>query len=260
MKLVRKTSRYAVFDEVFETAEFDALREYVQLDPYASVHQHGWEKVWRPSDGNPLQGVAVRAEIAGDAAANPPANGGPVERRFPTHLAIDVLIRRLQFLAEDLPDLVGRAGHDFVALSARPFLYPAGSGLSWHTDIGFYSGAFTYYAHPRWSASWGGELMFADESACDRSLGEKIRMALVVEGGHPVGTAKTIVPPSLDQESVDAVLCERGAGEYVMALPNRLVILKQGTPHRVARVDTAAGDNVRCSIAGFFVAQRRTTS
>ena len=69
-----------------------------------------------------------------------------------------------------------------------------------------------------------------------------------------------IVPPSLDPGTVDALVCERSVGEYVMACPNRLVVVKSGTPHRVAPVDAAAGENVRCSIAGFFVAKRSTTA
>ncbi len=35
--------------------------------------------------------------------------------------------------------------------------------------------------------------------------------------------------------------------------PNRLVLLGEDRPHRVARVDQNAGAHVRVSIAGFFL-------
>ena len=49
------------------------------------------------------------------------------------------------------------------------------------------------------------------------------------------------------------MLTASGVGEYIIAKPYRLVITKRGTPHRVARVDAAAGEHVRWSIAGFFL-------
>ena len=39
----------------------------------------------------------------------------------------------------------------------------------------------------------------------------------------------------------------------VLPRPNRLVVIAGGNYHAIKRVDPAAGDHVRCSIAGFFM-------
>ena len=44
-----------------------------------------------------------------------------------------------------------------------------------------------------------------------------------------------------------------GTGEYVVPKPNRLVVVKAGTSHRINTVHAASGENVRISVAGFFV-------
>lgn len=41
-------------------------------------------------------------------------------------------------------------------------------------------------------------------------------------------------------------------GEFVLPLPNRLVVLKGGVPHKIARVSSSAGSNHRASVSGFF--------
>ena len=43
-----------------------------------------------------------------------------------------------------------------------------------------------------------------------------------------------------------------GIGRYFMPLPNRLMLVSGGVIHKVERVDSAAGDNSRVSLTGFF--------
>jgi Rps23 Pro-64 3,4-dihydroxylase Tpa1-like proline 4-hydroxylase len=46
-------------------------------------------------------------------------------------------------------------------------------------------------------------------------------------------------------------------GTYIAPQPNRLVVIAGGNPHMIHKVSAAAGDHVRCTIAGFFMVPRR---
>lgn len=43
------------------------------------------------------------------------------------------------------------------------------------------------------------------------------------------------------------------AGHFVAPVPNRLVVIRGGTPHKVATVSQRAHENARISVVGFFV-------
>lgn len=255
MLCVREAGHYAVFDDVLAAEDALRLWEYIQVDDYAPPHRSRWEKAWRLSDGEPMLGVLVRHVLDGSDGGPATSNDGRTARMFPTHGGIDALIRLLLEQNERLVPWIGRMNADWKALTARPYLYPAGTALSWHTDAISYTGAFVYYAHRQWSANWGGELLIAHESTSGANLGEKITMGAVVESDRIVGLRRNAVPPALDHEQENRVLMSSGLGEYVMAKPNRLVIMKSGTPHRIARIDPSAGDSVRCSIGGCFLSE-----
>ena len=136
------------------------------------------------------------------------------------------------------PELPGTLiDEDWDRISARPYVYPQGTGLSWHVDDHeLYAGAFIYYAHPHWNAHWGGELLVAErDSEADAEHGEMPIM------GHRFET-----------ESYSERLLEIGCGNFVSPKPNRLVMLS-GAPHMVARINSAAGASVRASVSGFFL-------
>lgn len=249
---MRRTARYAVFDDVFSPEDFSRIWEYVQLDEFMPAHHARWEKAWRLSDGQPLVGVLVRHELEGHGGDAKSTDGRPA-RTFPTRGGIDLLIGLLLEQHEELAEWIGRRGTDWTALTARPYLYPAGTALAWHTDAFSYSGAFVYYSHRQWGASWGGELLLSDDSTAGADLGDKYTLSAVMNDGKVVGLRRVPTPPALEHEQEERVLMGAGLGDYVMAKPNRLVIMKAGTPHRIARVDQAAGENVRCSIGGCFL-------
>lgn len=254
LKCVRRTARYAVFDDALPADDFARLWEYIQLEDYSAVHHARWEKVWRLADGEPLAGATVRHPLgAPDGAQATMGTDGRPMRGYPTRGGIDALIGVLLDRHEEFVEWIGRRDLDWRTITARPYLYPTGTSLSWHTDDILYSGAFVYYAHPRWGASWGGELMIASESACDTDLGHKYTTTVQIKDGRPVGLRRIPVPAALDHEKENEILLSEGTGDYIAAKPNRLVITKSGTPHRVARVDPAAGEHVRCSIGGFFL-------
>ncbi|MFJ4866676.1 2OG-Fe(II) oxygenase [Streptomyces sp. NPDC088748] len=108
-----------------------------------------------------------------------------------------------------------------MTLSGRG--YPAESRLGWHNDgADNRVGAYVYFAHRNWSASWGGGLTLIDEEAPQRVDG----IDLLDSATHPVS---------------------------IFPRPNRLVIFRSHTMHAVQRVDPTAGDRLRKTWTGFVV-------
>lgn len=101
--------------------------------------------------------------------------------------------------------------------------YPTGAQLSWHDDGADRTGAFIYYLSD-WSGEWGGELDVIDIST------DKIPRTGTV--------AQSVVAAPVNATSI-------------FPRANRLVIIGARTFHRVRRVDTLAGGNVRQAISGF---------
>ena len=173
---------------------------------------------WKLDDGVPLGGHEVIVE-----RRKPGAREGPIAG------VIDALLGQ--------PDLYeGLVRDTWTGVSARPYVYPRDTGLSWHVDDHeLYAGAFIYYAHPRWDAHWGGELLIAELPDDDDDNDE-----LPIMGYR------------FETEAYSERLLDMGCGNFVMPKPNRLVLLA-GAPHMIARVSPAAGHNVRASISGFFL-------
>ena len=198
------------------------IRQELAQGEYQSVHNRSWEKVWRPWDGVPMRGNAAVYDPTGCYRGE--------ARRYPTETAIDVLVDRI-LEAVGLDDrLVGVESRDWKTLILVPWLYPVGTALSRHVDGVRYSGAFTWFAHPRWGASWGGDL--------------------VVEPADPEVDISPEHEPWTAEEDLDAGI---GMAMSIAPRPNRLVLLGCDRPHRVTRVDANAGARVRSTIAGFFL-------
>ena len=208
MKLARRTSYFAVLDEVLSAQEFQHLGRFMAEEDYAFVHATGWFRTYRLEDGNPLEGPTYLSQAL---------NESQVDRAWPTGKAIDGLIVGLDALLDDFQDIVGTRERDWLLYTARPFLYPRGTGLSWHNDQDTElprSGAFAFYTHPEWRPSWGGELLVAPPG-----------------GG-------------------------RDLGNFIVPLPNRLVLVRAGIEHAIRPVHSAAGEAIRTSVAGFFLRLR----
>jgi len=120
--------------------------------------------------------------------------------------------------ADDFADLVGRRNVDYDNISARSFLYPQGTSLSWHEDGPKYSGAYAFYAHPEWRSQWGGELLVADESTRFQNSTRDDLISLTREGGA-LKAKRTRLPLFLDDSRQDAVLSKLGAGRYIAPKP-----------------------------------------
>ena len=261
MKLVIKTPSFAVYDDVLQAPAFDRIWQYVQREKYTWVHHQMWLKAWRLSDGSPLAGPVIYSDETTARIANqvegPDALPPELVRDFvfPTGRHVDGLVETIAAHGADWTELIGRRGDDWVGFTVRAFLYPQGAGLSWHLDLGRYSGAYIYYAHPTWNVKWGGELMVADDA--DIADGEPGR---AVFDPHDPTTSGIYQPDQtrrvgqhLDNAWENQKLMEIGTGRYVFPKPNRLVIVAPGCAHCINPLTAAAGDKVRATITGFFI-------
>ncbi len=219
---------FRVIDEFLPEPEWTELWTHFQ---FAELHPVTRTRgAWKLDDGVPLGGDEVVTPSRGASTAHEP--GGP--QQSPSATPIDHVIRRLL----DAPELhEGLIADSWDRISARAYVYPRDTGLSWHVDDHeLYAGAFIYYAHPVWNAHWGGELLIAELD--------------------PEADELPIMAYRFETEDYSAQLLEMGCGSFIMPKPNRLVLLA-GAPHMIARVSPAAGHNVRASVTGFFLEPQR---
>jgi hypothetical protein len=228
LRLTHHSIGLAVLDDVLPPRDFAALSKEVGNWDYHSVHDRHWDKSWRLWDGQPLRGTPVYYD-----PTNAHRWDGP---RYPTSTAVDHFVDALREVARAHPALAGAEGAAWNALFLSPWLYPVGSALSLHLDGGTYSGAFTFFAHTRWSLQWGGELLVLSKhpsgmpGALDRGGSAWISEDEGWQGGVELGIATCVFPQ-----------------------PNRLVVVGPDLPHMIRRVDANAGAHVRASLAGFFL-------
>ncbi len=222
---------FRVIDDFLSEADWTALWSEFQFMELRPVTRS--LGAWKLDDGVPLGGnevVTQRPEpgsTAGETSSDADPEPNPLER------VISAVLERPEHYTELVDD-------SWDHVSARAYVYPQGTGLSWHVDDSeLYAGAFIYYAHPYWNAHWGGELLLAET---DPDLDAQ-------EGPMP------IMGYRFETESYSERLMDMGCGNFIMPKPNRLVLLS-GAPHMIARINPAAGASVRASVSGFFLRTR----
>ena len=179
---------------------------------------------WKLDDGVPLGGQEQVLERVAKPTKKKAATPGAHDA--PTRALLEQVLAQTETFGELLDN-------DWTRVAGRPYVYPKETGLSWHVDDHeLYAGAFIYYAHPIWNAHWGGELLLAEVEDDAEEL--------------------PIMGYRFETEPYSEKLLNLGIGSFVMPKPNRLVVLG-GAPHMVARVNPAAGHNVRATVAGFFL-------
>jgi hypothetical protein len=250
MRITFECSQFVVFDDVMPERELEEIWRYLQFVTLPRVDSvYDQDSPWPISDGGPLTGEPVLAAAEPSELLRRADGEAPAGPAYPTGTALDYVFGKLLCLLPQIEAWVGKAGKDWNRISASPYVYPSGTALSWHADGSPLTGAFTFYAHPVWKAQWGGELLVAHRS---RKL--------------PYSGSVTPDPHSLeeklryrfDKRAMNEHLSRPGVGRFIMAIPNRLVVLTGGNPHKVARVDPSAGDRVRATISGFFLRSETT--
>ncbi|MFJ1618474.1 2OG-Fe(II) oxygenase [Streptomyces sp. NPDC088251] len=206
---------FAVFDDFLPEESLSKIRTYFKDERFSYVKSlRSRSYVFGHLDGDPLVGPSVFHHYAEVPKGS---------KKYPSGNAVDLLVEKIDKAAETLAPWTGRQGEEWDFFTCTPYVYPLGAGLSWHDDArGGKSASYVFYAHEEWAASWGAELL--------------------VEGRDRRPAADATVSKA------------RGFGNYITPLPNRLVVIRSGTPHTVKRVDVNAGEHVRTSLTGFFYA------
>jgi len=219
-RLVLKSAQVAVFDDFLSPADHSLVLDHCNRAQYNSVHVEHWRKVWRLRDGVPLRGPTVTC-LPDSTTSN-----GAAKPLWP-------FIQRVQELLPGIPDIVGEPD-EWLDFTVAPWIYPTGSALSLHLDGDpHFSGSYTYFLHRSWNIHWGGQLLVLSPETAFAS---------------PVPTGQTWI---YDDEETRMAL-EPGLALCIFPKPNRIVFLAPKANHLITRVDQAAGQNPRISIAGFF--------
>jgi hypothetical protein len=199
-----------VIDDLLPPDQFPIAWKHFQNEKYANPHVNGWQKVWRLTDNDCLG-----------------SQDYPLTKK-PFNNYMDGVSSYMLEANRHVSDIGGEEGKDWSEAIFRSYIYPRGSKLSWHNDGGDYHAALTYYVHPYWGSTWGGELMASSTPDLDSYNHE--------HKGNP----------HLDHRWEDAFIGELGFG-------HRLVIMSAGVFHAINRVDDDAGDNARCSVVSFLI-------
>jgi Rps23 Pro-64 3,4-dihydroxylase Tpa1-like proline 4-hydroxylase len=193
-----------------------------------------WITVNRLTDGKSLFGtVKVSEKVDGIALQN----------IFPFSNILDDFFLRIKKCTPSIGNVIGKKKIDWNYFTARSYIYPKNTGLSWHNDSSGYSAAYVYYIHPFWNSQWGGELLVGDNST----------YKIQYKRSNSKGMRNKILGFHLNNDLESEQLMLNGFGHYFQPKPNRIIFLKAGIHHTIKKVDEAAGSNLRCSIAGFFV-------
>lgn len=237
MKLVQQGPNYLVFDDFLADDAFRHMWSFFHDEPFRAVQSDRWITAFRPSDGQPMWSDVYTSEPALSSRTS-------VSITYPSGKGIDALFDVMLANKEMFSRIIGVEGTDWDYFFGRPYLYPSGTGLSWHSDgRGDIAGAYVYYAHPEWKAQWGAELLIDQSGFHEFEYPE-----------HEMYDGSTRRFGShLDGDALSSAVTDFGVGHYVLPNPNRFVLLRPGVLHRLNPVHPAAGDHVRASVTGFFL-------
>ncbi|PUE53041.1 hypothetical protein B9Z45_13155 [Limnohabitans sp. 2KL-17] len=220
MNVTLSLGHLAVIDDYLPPGEFEALSDLVASRRYPTRL-----KFLRSSEIRYAMNSAIHLTDKGRALVGAVAREAARRRvltALPAGDAADAVTRRFDDVRELLQSTVGPADDAWLGYTRGFFRSTAGASMGWHNDEKVYSGAYVFYASKHWDADWGGEL-------CVRPPLENIS-----------GLSPTQRLDALDH------------GQYIFPRPNRLVLIRGGTPHRVSPV-TIWAQAPRYTVTGFFV-------
>ncbi len=243
MKVNFKDERAVIIDNFLPDELFDQLATLLEFESYEFVNGIRWNRVFRLLDGRPLAGRDFL-----HCGSQPLTHCEGSRRRLlilPSGTVIDEVLSRLSELPHDHDDFFHPYRPEPNYVGARPWIYPTGTGLSWHDDRATRVPGFILYCHPEWSASWGGELLVADSDCTE--IPRRLHW-------NPMRDVETALPYGMSADvEISAHLMQSCPGLFVLPAPNRLVILQPGVMHAIKRVETAAGERSRRSLSGQFM-------
>lgn len=235
LSVVHSSTQVAVIDDFLSPAAFERIRRVCLAQEFTRLGgAEEWHRVWHLAAGQSY--VSGLAPYWKDLSAGGPTHHARAvpssPRTYPTGTAWDEWFESLDLVLGDLGNVVTGIGTRGTQISARCTIYPSGSELSFHDDAKFL-GSYTFYIHKSWDAEWGGELVIYPRtvspgpSALERS--------------------------AFDNALVSQRLQELGIGIAIPPKPNRIVFMRSGILHKIARVDNLSGAQLRMAVNGFIL-------
>src|SRR6266536_2054725 len=233
-KLIQ-TDFFSIIDGLLSLEQCDRLWNYFQIQAFKRVDQLDLQGDWSLEDSGVLRGPTA-------------GWGKKFDSQYPTSTPLDDIIQAVVDSTDLFAPTLGKQGEDWEVFSAMATIYRTGQGLVWHRDAMDNAGSWVYFAHPEWNVEWGGELLLAHEREIPPEYGVYLHRLRPMSGFADPPAWKS----HPDNRDANELLMARGIGSYVAPKPNRLVVIKGGTPHAIAKVRASAGRHVRASIGGFF--------
>lgn len=235
MNYIYKDQNFCIVDDFLSEKDHNLVWNYIQTEEFRHVRDPRWDKAFRLQDGNPLRGPAYLSH----------KNNMDEKRSFyPTGKGIDIIFKNVLDNMSKISEWVGEKDIDWAFFFSRAYIYQINQGLSWHRDNNYNAtGAYVYYAHPKWNSQWSGELLINPN--IDRNV-DNPTLEVYGEGIKRKGS-------HLDNSYENKLLSDKAFGYFVHPKPNRMVIIRSGVYHTIKKIDPSAGDNVRAIIQGFFL-------
>jgi len=242
---VFESKQVIVFDDFLSEEIYQRIYSYALKTDYEYINTKGKiQRAWHLQDGFPLRSLLNLFYYA------PGIEKPQGDYVYPSKTDLDLIIDHLLAIHPQVEHLIGKQGPDWAHLTATAWLYPPTTGLALHDDgSGVYSGAYVYFLNPYWRMHWGGLLIMMDEEA-NRRVHE-------FRGTHDQMAFYNL--KWLNANGLDDLLMEHGFGKCILPKRNRMVFIANDAYHMVTRVNEAAGDNVRMSIAGFYNRKKATS-
>ncbi|WP_330925963.1 2OG-Fe(II) oxygenase [Candidatus Sororendozoicomonas aggregata] len=245
MDITFKSNNALVIDNVLSREEFDAIKLYLQFESYSFVHESEWNKSWRLWDGHPVSSETYITKSSKNITVS-------FNNKNAENSGISLISNKI-LEWQDIIRVWQNNKKSWDYFSSTTYLYPQGSGLGWHEDNNQYLGAYIYYAHPEWKPSWGGELCLFDQSGFDNSGYSENISAMSKKSIEMSKIKNGDIGPEFGWSLRERNISESdGIGTFIYPKPNRLILIKPTTTHSIKKVELSAGDNMRCSITGFF--------
>jgi hypothetical protein len=227
-----------VIEDFLDRDAFRRLSTSIQYLDYEPIHSTKWNKPYGPP-GLPI--IQTAGVLRGQKESTPAGLG-----------LIGDFVEGLRTSGAPLSDGPGAEVVGSRILTGKLVAMGAGAGLFWHADTDQVSGAYIFYAHPRWDSSWGGELMVLDGES---QLGVGERAAGTSDGASrpDYEAVGAVIGPDFRTDPAEERRMQVGTGRFYAPRPNRLVLINGKVEHRVNPVLPAAGDHFRCSIIGFAI-------
>ncbi|MEP6818747.1 MAG: 2OG-Fe(II) oxygenase [bacterium] len=236
---VFESQQAVIFDDFLPEDIYQRINRFALGMDYEHINTKGKiRRGWHIHDGFPLRSVLDL--IYFNDENNKPKEGYV----YPTNAELDLFTDHLLAIQPAAEDIVGKRGAGgWELFSVTSWIYPPGTGLTMHTDGHGYTGAYVYFLSPTWRTHWGGMLLLADEE-----MNRTVHAYRNTQDENDFYARKW-----LNANNSEELMMEHGLAKCIFPKRNRLVFIHNEAYHMVTRVNEAAGDNPRMTLAGFFI-------